>query len=310
MNTRQPLVAIIIASYQGEKVISQCLSSLFTSDYPQYKVIFVNNDCKDKTREIVANQFPQVTIIDSDTNLGFAGGYNLGMQMAIQSNAELIILINDDVFVEKTWMSEIVKGFDQNQSIGIIGTKLLYPDGITIQHAGGVMYPNGRTWHRGNGEEDQGQWNTTDEPDYVTGASFAIRREVIEKLGYLDEEYKPGYFEETDFCWRAKRVGYKVVYLPTAVAYHHESHSTKKYSAGFFEKYHRNRIRFILKNFSVYQLYHAMQEETKYRATIRNSIEYPEIIRAYKYNLKHLPENIKSRWQTRRIERKAIKVTA
>lgn len=309
MINRLPIVAIVIASYQGEKVISQCLSSLFTTDYPQFIVIFVNNDCKDKTRDIVTTQFPQVKVIDSSTNLGFAGGYNLGMQLAVKDNADLIILINDDVFVEKNWLSEIVKGFDKDQQIGIIGTKLLYPDGKTIQHAGGIMYPNGRTWHRGNREEDKGQWDIADEPDYVTGASFAIRREIIDKLGYLDEDYKPGYFEETDLCWRARRVGYKIVYLPTAVAYHHESHSTVKYSAGFFEKYHRNRIRFILKNFSIYQLYHAMQEETKYRATIKNSIEYPEIIRAYKYNLKHLPGILKSRCQTRRIERKAIKDT-
>jgi GT2 family glycosyltransferase len=305
MDNKFPQVAIIIASFQGEKVIANCLSSLFASDCPDFEVIFVNNACQDKTREIVANQFPKVQIIDSKTNLGFAGGYNLGMQKAYQNTAEIIILINDDVFVEKHWLTAIIKGFQQDKQIGIIGSKLLYPDGKTIQHAGGIMYPNGRTWHRGNAEPDTGQWDKSDEPAYVTGASFAIRREVIERLGYLDEGYKPGYFEETDYCWRAKRLGYKVVYLPSSLAYHYESHSTVKYSSGFFEKYHRNRIRFVLKNFSLLRLYHALQEETKYRATVKGSIEYPEMIRAYKYNLIHLPDTLIIRWKTKRLDRKA-----
>jgi len=291
--------AIIVASYQGEKVISNCISSVFASDYPNFEVIFVNNDCKDETRNIVIIQFPKVQIIDSKINLGFAGGYNLGMWKAYQNNAEIIILINDDVFVDKRWLSAIVNGFQQDKKIGIIGSKLIYPDKKTIQHAGGIMYPNGRTWHRGNGELDTGQWDKQDEPDYVTGASFAIRRELIERLGYLDEEYKPGYFEETDYCWRAKRLGYRVVYLPISVAYHHESHSTVKYSSGFFEKYHRNRIRFILKNFSLFQLYHALQEETKYRATVKSTDEYPAIIRAYRDNLIRLPNILFARWKTR-----------
>ena len=74
---------------------------------------------------------------------------------------------------------------------------------------------------------------------------------------------------------------------------------------GFFEKYHRNRLRFVLKNFSILQLYHAMQEETKYRATVKGSIEYSEMINAYKYNFAHLPKILTARWKTKLHDRKA-----
>ncbi|MCX7919852.1 MAG: glycosyltransferase family 2 protein [bacterium] len=298
MNSTSPFVSIIIASYKGESVIAQCLTSLLESDYKNYQIIFVNNGCIDRTREIVAEQFPQVVIIDSPVNLGFAGGYNLGMKYAIDKS-EILILLNDDVTVTPLWLTEYVQCFQRDTLVGIVGCKMLYPDKKTVQHAGGIMYPNGRTWHRGNGELDNGQWDTTDEPDYVTGASFAIRRELIERLGYLDEDYKPGYFEETELCFRAKKLGYKVVYLPSAVAYHYESYSTGKASSDFFEKYHRNRIRFVLKNYSIYQLYWALQEETKFRTSVKGTPEYAAILKAYRYNMIRLPNTLFARWKTK-----------
>ena len=100
-------------------------------------------------------------------------------------------------------------------------------------------------------ELDKGQFDSIETVDYVTGAAFAIKRDIIKKLGYFDEDFFPGYYEETDICFRAKKLGYKVVYVPKAIIYHFEASTLKFQSQKYLRSYHRNRIKFLLKNFSI-----------------------------------------------------------
>ncbi|MCX7919851.1 MAG: glycosyltransferase family 2 protein [bacterium] len=296
MNNNIPQVAVIIASYNGESVIRLCLSSIQNSDYANINIVVVNNGSTDTTKQIIEQQFPDITLVNSPVNLGFAGGYNLGIQSVPE--AQYYFLVNDDVELAKNCISQIVQAFQNDARVGIIGCKILYPDKKTIQHAGGIIYPNARTWHNGYEEEDKGQWDTMYEPDYVTGAAFAFRQELIQRLGYLDESYRPIYFEETDYCYRAKRIGYKVVYLPTALVYHYESRTTVKYSPSFFTIYHRNRIRFMLKNFPFSKLRLACKEEIKYLKTIKDDMIYRAVIRAYQYHVIRLPFTLWHRYRT------------
>ena len=123
-----------------------------------------------------------------------------------------------------------------------MGCKLLYPDSDIIQHAGGVIEPNALTKHLGYMEKDRGQCDQVLKCDYVTGAAFAIRRDVIEQIGMLDEKYFPILLEENDFCMRTKRAGFEIYYIPQSVVIHHESMTTEKLSPGFLYKYHKNRF--------------------------------------------------------------------
>jgi GT2 family glycosyltransferase len=145
--------------------------------------------------------------------------------------------------------------------VGVVGCKVYYPDTSVIQHAGGVILANARTEHVGYGEVDHGQHDVPRDVDYVTGAALAVRRAVLVRLGLLDEGYYPLYFEETDLCHRTRAMGYRVLYLPQAVAYHYERSAKGGLTESFFVPYHRNRLRFVMKNYDRRQLAAFVREE-------------------------------------------------
>lgn len=296
-------VSVIIVTFNGEKVISDCLSSVLQSSYPNLEIIVVNNGSLDRTRDIVINHFPQVKLIDAKKNLGFAGGNNLGIKYA---TGDIIILLNDDTTVKTDWIDAIAKVFNEDKKVGVVGCKILYPDKKTIQHAGGIVRQNGLTEHIGNGELDYGQYDFLKEVDYVTGAAIAFRRELIDILGLLDEKYYPIYFEETDYCFRARKLGYRIIYLPQAVVYHWESQSTVKFSPAFFYNYHKNRIRFLLKNFSFEQLLKAFLVEIRWLSSLSEGVEFSAVCFAYLFNLFKLPFIISDRLNNQRALKKII----
>ena len=287
-----PKVSVIVLSLNGEKVIGPCLTSLLKTEYENLELIVVDNGSTDSTAQIVAG-FPTVQLIHLPENLGFAGGNNVGMQSA---KGEIIILLNDDTTVDPHWVSEIVKVMCINPHVGIAGCKLFYPDGKTLQHCGGYINHHGLSNHYGKGELDSGNYNTLRDVDYVTGAAIAIRREVINLLGYLDRRYWPIYFEETDYCFRTRKLGYRVVYVPKAVVIHYESQNVGMQSVGFYYKYHKNRIRFMLMNFTAEQLAHAIEPEMKWFLSNRNRVEFTPTLKAYGFNLLMFPVLLVQRW--------------
>lgn len=286
------LVSVIICSLNGERVLPVCLESVLGSEYSPFEVIVVDNGSSDGTSKLVTENFPQVKLLRAGRNLGFAGGNNLGLKAA---QGEILVLLNDDTAVSPDWLTAAVKAAEQLPDWGIFGARLLYPDQQTIQHAGGIVGANALTQHIGNGEIDRGQYNKIRECDYVTGAAFFIRRELMQKIGLLDEGYFPIYFEEVDYCWRARRLGYKVYYIPHIKVYHYESRTTRKFSPGFLYKYHRNRIRFILKNFGINELWRALKCELKWLWQNRPADLLLPLLKAYLVNIYLLPETLRIR---------------
>lgn len=254
-------VAVIVLSLNGSKVIQPCLESLIMSDYGNLEIIVVDNGSTDNTADLVQQNFPQVRLISTGKNLGFAGGNNVGIKA---TDADIVILLNDDTTVEPNMVSEIARFAASDPDVGVIGCKILYPDGQTIQHAGAAVLPNGLTRHYGYGERDEGQYDRIFDVAYVTGAAIAIKREVLDKLGLLDAGYYPIYFEEVEYCERARRAGFRVVYLPSAKLLHFESQVTVKASYGFFLRYHLGRLRFVLKNFTLRRMCRFVREEVRW----------------------------------------------
>jgi GT2 family glycosyltransferase len=241
------LVSIIIVNYNGKKYIRDCLNSVFSSHYPKFEIIVVDNASCDDSDNIIEKEFPYVRLIRNKKNLGFAAGNNVGIRMA---KGDVVILLNNDTIVEKEWLEELVNTLTSSNKIGIVGSKILFPNKKTLQHAGGIIHPNALTNHYGYREEDIGQYNMIIDVDYVTGASIGIKKEVFKKIGFLEESYYPAYYEEIEFCYRAKQRGYRVVYEPKSVLYHYGSASTHLFSYKFYYYYHKNRIRFVLRNYS------------------------------------------------------------
>jgi GT2 family glycosyltransferase len=207
-------------------------------------VIVVDNASTDGSAELVADQFPSVRLIRHQENLGFAGACNAGLRVA---EGEVLVLLNQDTRVHEGWLAALVRHC-REPSAGVVGCKALYPDGETIQHAGGrVEWPSGAGIHDGRGERDRGQYDEPRSVDYVTGAAMAFRREVLDEVGLLDEGFWPGYFEDTDYCARVREAGYQVRYAPDAVLIHDESPSLGQTEA-LSIAYHRGRLRFVLKH--------------------------------------------------------------
>jgi GT2 family glycosyltransferase len=240
--------SVLIVEYATRQYLPACLSALEASTLPreQFEVIVVDNASPTPVADI-AGRFPGVRFLKSRRNLGFAGGNLLGLGYA---RGEHVALLNPDAIAAPDWLVQVLRPFS-DPAVGIVGSKILHPDTSVLQHAGGVLMPNGRSEHRGRGEHDVGQYDTPSEADYVCGAAIAVRREVIERVGFLSPAYFPAYYEETELCVRARRAGFKVMYAPSAVVEHHETvASGDARASAYLARYHENRVRFVLRNYS------------------------------------------------------------
>ena len=246
-----PLVCIIVLGWSAEPFIHPCLAALRAQTYGAREVIVVDNGSPDRTADIVARDFPEVRLIRTGRNLGVAAGNNIGLRAA---TGEIRVLVNADVEVRPTWLEHLVRAMLADSSIGIAGAKLLYPDG-TIQFAGGrIDPPQGYTYHLGWHEPDRGQWDAGGDVDFVTGASLAIRREVLDRIGYEDEKFFPIDYEDPDMSYRTRAAGYRVVVVPQAVAVHHESSAAHTIDIGRVLPLEGGRLRFVCKHWPAERL--------------------------------------------------------
>jgi GT2 family glycosyltransferase len=170
-----------------------------------------------------------------------------------------------DTIVDKGWLGPMVKLLAGDASIGIVGSKILFPDGKTVQYAGGLLRKNAVSLHIGRGEQDQGQFEFIKEVDYACGASLAFRRVLLDEIGMLDEKYRPLYYEDTDLAFRAKLAGKKVVYVPDSVLMHKENISVGGLSKVYYYYYHKSRLRFLFKNYSFRTIFsESLKEEVRW----------------------------------------------
>ena len=241
-----PSVTIYVLNWNGRPLLETCLPPLTRLDYPNFTIVLIDNGSEDDSVNWTKTNFPAIRIIQNETNLGFSRGMNVGLR---RCREEIAVLLNTDVEVRPDWLKELVRPIAENPAIGVTGAKLYFGDGRTLQHAGAMIeWPLGIGRHRFYRQEDTGQANEMRDVDYVTGAAMAIARPVLEKIGFFDEDFTPFYYEETDFCLRAKAAGFRVVYAPRAVAIHHESLTFRQFDRPLFHNLQRNRLLFLLKH--------------------------------------------------------------
>jgi GT2 family glycosyltransferase len=243
-------VSIIIPVRNGARFLPACLTSLQAEQQamPELKVqiIVIDNASVDESAVLVARRFPEVQLIRNGVNQGFAGGCNQGLRV---STADVSILLNQDTRVFPGWLAAILRAFE-NPAVGVVGCKIFYPDGKTLQHAGGyIEYPRFYGLHYGHHEADEGQANESRVVEWVTGAAFAIRKALLDKIGLLDEGFWPGYFEDVDYCLRTRLADYQVWYCAEAHLIHQET-SSKIDEVTLQRFYQRGRLRCSLKHLS------------------------------------------------------------
>ncbi len=281
-------ISVIIPVWNGATLIGDCLTSLESQLLPGDEIIVVDNGSIDGTPELVESGFSRARVLRLKRNYGYGGGANCGIA---EARGDAVLILNHDI----TFNEECIAALRQRLEISapaVIGCKLFYPDGHTIQHAGGIIrMPRGESDHRGYRQVDNGQWNQVIEPDYVTGALFVIDRVVLNTIGWFDEAFFPLYYEEVDYCFRARAAGFPVIYEPAAIAIHHESQTQDKRSDAYHQIMEYHRVRFMLKHFPPQYVAHEFYTaERRYVQKLPRPFARAVFARAYLRALLNLPD--------------------
>lgn len=245
----QKQVFIVVLNWNGLDDTRECIRSLQDNTYANYKIVVVDNASADNSREILRKEFPSATIIANETNLGFAGGNNVGISYSLKNGADYILLLNNDTAVEKDFLSELIAKAETERKIGLLEPKICYySERDTIWFAGGkVSRLKISGTHVGLNKKDDGKFDVMKEVDYLTGCCLLIKRSVFENIGKLSEDYFL-YYEDTDFCLRAKKAGFKCIYVPKSRIYHKVSRSTKPGSPSYIYYHTRNGLMLAARN--------------------------------------------------------------
>ncbi|MCL4415804.1 MAG: glycosyltransferase family 2 protein [Actinobacteria bacterium] len=254
-------IAIITVNYNGKKDtldLLESLQNLRTTDY-ELRTIVVDNASSDSSVSAIHKQFPEVDILQTGANLGFAGGYNKGLEYARIWGADHFLLINNDCLIKDSdLIVELSKILDSDPKIGVVSPKIYFAPGFefhkdryrkedlgkVIWYAGGEFdWNNIGSLHKGIDEVDIGQYNEVAQTGLISGACVLIKKEVIEKVGMFDEKYFL-YFEDSDLIKRITAAGFKTYYNGSVAIYHKVSRSTGIGSV-VTDYYHtRNRLIF------------------------------------------------------------------
>lgn len=237
--------SIIISIWNGAAVLVDCLQSVYAySGDELLEVICVDNASKDDSVQLITDRFPQARLLRQPVNLGFAGGVNSGIEVA---RGQYFVLLNQDCVVQSGWLTAIVETLSINPDCGIAGCTILNADG-TLNHTGAMIHrPDAYGVHLTDSSDGQPH-----RVEYVTGAAMAIRRETWDAIGQFDEGYYPAYYEESDFCYRARRKNIETLYIPAARVTHLlSSREWQTDPVKHTANQHRSRYRFVSKHLSI-----------------------------------------------------------
>ncbi|NJL34347.1 MAG: glycosyltransferase family 2 protein [Chloroflexaceae bacterium] len=191
-------VVVLVLAWNGVDYLRPCLQALaHQQGIDSYGVLVVDNGSTDGSAELVEHEFPDVALLRLPSNLGFAAGNNAGIRALLAGQAplpladtppDIVVLLNQDTEVAPDWLAQLVAVFEAQAQAGIVGCKIFFPDGTTLQHTGGSLHwPLATPEHRGTGKTDSAQYDTVGHVEYVTGAAMAIRSVVLREVGLLDE---------------------------------------------------------------------------------------------------------------------------
>jgi len=239
----------------GGKAI-QYLQNITQTSYTNLEVIIIDNASTDGTPQTLEKLFTKhknVKIIRLKENYGYAGGNNQGFEEA-DKNIKYAAFLNNDVEVEPDWLQKIIEVMEQDPLIGAAQPKILQlKNRMLIDSLGGVIDRLGRAYDLGHGLPDMPNLKKPFEVFYARGAAIVVRADLFRKLKGFDEDYFI-YYEETDFCWRLKLLGYKVVTVPTSVIYHLGGGTTGGATPHTIYLRRRNQLTTLIKNYSLKHL--------------------------------------------------------
>jgi len=241
-------VSVVVPNWNGMRFVGMCLDSLAKLDFEDYEVIVVDNGSADGSREMIEEQYPDVKLLKLPDNMGFAIACNEGIKA---SNAEYIVLLNNDIEVTPDWLRELYEGMERHPKCGMGTTKMMFLDQRDVFYNTGDLF---HSWSagggRGQGEKDVGQY---EKEDYVFGACAGAgiyRREFFNQVGLFDEDFFI-FAEDVDLNMRGQLQGLKAVYLPKAKVFHIGTATVGLYSDRYVYLCKRNDIWVFIKNYSL-----------------------------------------------------------
>jgi GT2 family glycosyltransferase len=248
---KEPLVSIVLLNWNSWRDTVECVESCMKLTYPNLGIVLVDNGSTDGSEEYLRERYPDLDFIQTGANLGFAGGNNIGIQHALEKGADYVWLLNNDTVVAPDALGALVSVAEGDDKIGMVGSKIYFYDNPRLLwYAGAEINPlkPHRMHHIGLREEDKGQYDTQYEPDFVTGCSILAKKQMIRTVGVMDDSYFL-YFEDSDWGFKAKRAGWKLVYCPLSLVYHKESLSIGGADSPLMRYYcSRNFLYFIKRN--------------------------------------------------------------
>jgi len=253
-----PRISIVIVTWNSQDYIHPCLDSLFPQDQ-DLEVIAIDNGSRDSTLNALREYGIRIKVVENQSNLGFARAVNQGLKLAA---GEYILLLNPDTVLTPGAL-QIMAGFlNEHPQVWALGPQLLNPDGSVQRSC--RQFPDGRImFYEFTGlsklfpkNKIFGRWRmgyfdhqTPAQVDQPMGACLMIREEVLEKVGLLDEENFPMFFNEVDWCLRIRRAGGQLYFLPQAKVYHHHGASTRRVKRAMIISSHQSMIRYFAKHY-------------------------------------------------------------
>lgn len=244
-----PFASAVIPNYNGVTHLEDCLGSLLELDYPRsrFEIIVVDNASSDGSARLVRKRYPTVRVVQLRTNVGFAGACNRGVR---EGRGSVVALLNNDMRVHPGWLRELLTPFAEHPEVAATGAQILSWDGKAIDFIGGSVNFYGHGFQPLHGRPvDEGGALSTSPVLFACGGSMAVRRDVFLSCGGFDEDYF-AFFEDIDFGWRLWVLGYRVLFVPAAVAYH-RGHATASMLPPHQLRvlYERNALATIIKNY-------------------------------------------------------------
>jgi GT2 family glycosyltransferase len=235
------LASVIVVAYNNKDSLRECLGSLLRTLPSACEILLVDNASIDGSADLVVEGYPAVKLIRSQVNLGFAGGNNLA---ATDARGEYLVFLNPDTTTMPGWLEKLLAPLEENLQIGLTTPQiLLMRSPEIINTCGNNIHLSGLTLCRGVGLK-RGELSIQEEVGAVSGAAFAIKRELFLKLGGFDDRFFM-YMEDADLSWRARLAGYDCTYVPTSLVYHDYELRFRANKVLFQE---RNRYCMLLKN--------------------------------------------------------------
>jgi GT2 family glycosyltransferase len=243
----EPLVAIIVVSWNKKADTLACLASLLKVDYQNHKIIVIDNGSTDQTSEALRTTYPLIRLIENPSNLGFVEANNIGLKLAATWDAKYAILLNNDTVVAPDFLTHLVDAMESDPNAAAAGPMIYYDEQPEmIWSAGGAIdWQTGQTTMIGLNERDVGQYlSIPRSTDFITGCALLVRMTTVQEIGLLDPRFF-AYYEEVEWCVRMTRKGFRILFIPLSKVWHKISPLEQQVSPVVHYYMTRNRLLFL-----------------------------------------------------------------